>query len=192
MNENYIKYIQYNSKIVQTVDDLTVEDTGTTVHYLTLDSTCDNKQHTLNPIPIQIPNGEIITPTNTALFSQQDLPIQAQKAHLFPGLNKALLSIGVLCNHGCQSTFDDRYVLILNKWSGKVVMKGTRYPRSNLYMLNLTQQNKLMTEFTTPDEYFAGSVYECNPKSTLVDYHHASCWIPTQYEWGKPNIFRLD
>ena len=41
------------------------------------------------------------------------------------------------------------------------MMKGKRDPRSNIYMLKLTQRNKLMTEFLTPDEYFAGSVYEC-------------------------------
>ena len=40
-------------------------------------------------------------------------------------------------------------------------MKGKQDPFSNLYMLNLTQQNKLMIEFQIPDEYFAGSVYEC-------------------------------
>ena len=64
-------------------------------------------------------------------------------------------------------------------------MKGTRYPRSNLYMLNLSQQNKLIMEFATPDEYFAWSAYECNSKSALVDYHHTSFWIPNQYGWGK-------
>ena len=65
------------------------------------------------------------------------------------------------------------------------MMKGTRYPRSDLYMLNLTQRNMLMTEFTTPDEYFAGSVHECNSKGTLVDHHHKSCWSPTQSRWVK-------
>ena len=66
-----------------------------------------------------------------------------------------------------------------------MITKGTRYPRTSLYMLNLNQRNKLMTEFTNPDEYFAGSEYECTPKGTLVDYHHASFWRPTQYQWGK-------
>ena len=125
------------------------------------------------------------TSTHTALLSQQDLPIQARKVHIFPGINKALLSIGTLCNHGCQATFDDKSVLILNKGSGKVVMKGKRDPRSNLYMINLTQQNKLITEFTTPDKYFAGSAYECKSKGTLMDYHHTSFWIPTEFRWGK-------
>ena len=99
-------------------------------------------------------------------------------------LNKSLLSIGTLCDHGCEATFNNKYVLILNKWSGKVIMKGTRDPRSNLYMISLTQQNKLMTESTTPDEYVLGIAYECKSKSTLVDYHHASCCIPTQSGCG--------
>ena len=95
------------------------------------------------------------------------------------------MSIGTLCDNGCQVQFDHKTVLILNKGSGKVIIKGTKEPRSNLYILNSTQKNKLMIEFTTPDEYFAGSAYECKSKITLVYYHHASCWIPTQSEWGK-------
>ena len=42
-----------------------------------------------------------------------------------------------------------------------------------------------MTEFQTSGEYFAGSVYEFKSKGTLVDFHHASCWIPTQSGWVK-------
>ena len=109
-----------------------------------------------------MPNGEIITSTHTALLSKTDLTIEARKAHLFPGLNKSLLSIGTLCDHGCQAVFDDNKVLILNKGNGKRMMKGKIYPLPNLYMLNLTQRNNLMTEFQTPDEYFVESVYECN------------------------------
>ena len=130
-------------------------------------------------------NGEIITSTHTALLYHQDLPIQARKSHLFPGINKAMVSIGTLCNHGSEATFSGKSVLILNKWSGNVIMKGTQDPRANLYMLNLTQQNKLMMESTSTDEYFAGSAYECKSNSTLVDYHHTSYWGPTQYGWGK-------
>ena len=44
MNEIYMNYIQSNPKLVQTVDELAVEDTGTTGHYPTLEFPCDNKQ----------------------------------------------------------------------------------------------------------------------------------------------------
>ena len=132
-----------------------------------------------------MPNGEIITSTHKALLYKQDLPIQSRKAHIFPGRNKALLSIGTLCYHVLQATCIYKSVLILNKGSGKVIIKGTRYPRSNLYMLNLTQRNKIMTELTTPDEYFVGGSYECKSKGILVGYHHALFWIPTRSGWRK-------
>ena len=52
-------------------------------------------------------------------------------------------------------------------------------------MLNLTQQNKLITELQTPYNVFAGSVYECISKGALVYYHHTSFWRPTQSGWIK-------
>ena len=72
-----------------------------------------------------MPNGEIITPTHTELLSHHYLPIQARKAHLFTGLDKALMFIETLCDQVCEATFNDKSVLILNKGSGKNIMKGT-------------------------------------------------------------------
>ena len=64
-------------------------------------------------------------------------------------------------------------------------MGGTIDVRTNMNMLSLTERNALMTEPKNPDEYFAGSSYECKSKKTLVDYHHGSCWSPTHSGWGK-------
>ena len=44
INENYINYIQSNPKLVLSVEDLAVADTGTTGHYLTLNFPCCNKR----------------------------------------------------------------------------------------------------------------------------------------------------
>ena len=62
INENYINYIQSNPKLVISVEELALADTGTTGHYPTLDSPCSNKQKAVHPLPIQMPNGEIINP----------------------------------------------------------------------------------------------------------------------------------
>ena len=85
INENYINYIQYNPKLVLPMDDLSVAYTGTTGHYLTLDSPCINKQKAFHLLPIQMPNGEVIKYTHTALLDHPDLPLQAQQAHIFQG-----------------------------------------------------------------------------------------------------------
>ena len=71
--------------------ELAVADTGTTGRYLTLDSPCDNNKIAVIPLPIRMPNREIITSTHTALLSKTDLPIEAREEHLLPGLNKVLL-----------------------------------------------------------------------------------------------------
>ena len=97
------------------MDDLAVADTGIMGYYLTLDSPCNNKQQSLHLLPIQITNGEIITSMHTALLSHPDLPLQSLKANLFPGINKALLSIGTLCDHGCEDTFNDKSARIKKK-----------------------------------------------------------------------------
>ena len=185
INDNYINYIQSNHKLVLSVEDLEVADTGTTGHYLTLNSSCSNKRKAIYPLPIQMPNGEIIKSTHTALLNHQDLPFQAKQAHIFPGIKKAMLSIGTFCEHSCEATFNNKSVHINNKQSGRTIMRGTRDAHTNFYMLSLTQQNNLMTEFKTPDEYFAGSAYEWKSKKTLVEYHHTSCWSPTNLGWGK-------
>ena len=57
INANYINYIQSNPKIVLFAEDLAVSDTGTTRHYLTLNSLCCNKIKAIHPLPIQMPNG---------------------------------------------------------------------------------------------------------------------------------------
>ena len=62
INGNYINYIQCNNKLVQIVDELAVSDTGTKGHYLT------QKKLAINPLPIRMPNGVIITSTHTALL----------------------------------------------------------------------------------------------------------------------------
>ena len=139
------------------MDYLAVANTVMTVHYLNLELPCSNKQKAFHLLSIHIPNGEVIKSTHTALLAHPDLPLQAQQSHIFPGLTKALLSIGTLCEHGCESTFNDNLVHIKNKQSGNIIMRGKRDALTNLYMLSLTQQKKLMTESTNPDEYFSGS-----------------------------------
>ena len=107
-----------------------------------------------------MPNREIIKSTHTTLLNHQDLSFQARQAHLFPGLKKAMLSIGTLCEKGCEATFKNKSVHIKNKWNGMTIMRGTRDARTDLYMVSLTQQNNLTTKSKTADKYFAGSAYE--------------------------------
>ena len=61
----------------------------------------NNKQTTTQPIPIKMPNGDIITSSNIALLPQLNIPDKARKSHIFPGLQKTLISISTLCDNNC-------------------------------------------------------------------------------------------
>ena len=124
-------------------------------------------------------NGQRLQSSYTALLKEKPLPLKAREAHLFPGLNKALISIVIFCNHGCLAIFDDKEVIILNSTNWKTIMRGGRDPKSGLYTL-LLQHNSLRTENSSLEELFAGNVYECKSKQQLIDYHHASYWSSTQ------------
>ena len=83
-----------------------------------------------------MPDGHIIFSSHTALLAQDTLAIEARHAHIFPDLkNKALLSIGMFCNNGCTTTFENKKVNIINKKTNKQIMHGTRKNQTSLYMV---------------------------------------------------------
>ena len=94
MNENYINYIQSNPKLVLSVEDTSVADTGTTENCLTLNSPCTNKRKAIHPLPMQMPNEEIIKSTHTALLIHQDLPLQARQENIFQGSRRPCCPLG--------------------------------------------------------------------------------------------------
>ena len=84
------------------------------------------KKIALSPPPIHTPNREIIYSTHKELLTNRDLPLEERRCQIFPGLNKALAYIGVLCNHGCIARFDDNNVITTKKSTNRVLMRGGR------------------------------------------------------------------
>ena len=122
-----------------------VADSGTTGHYITTTTLCVDKQIVNNPIPIKMLNGEIITSTHIALLPQYNVPDKARKAHIFPGLQKPLISIGTLCDNNCISVFDAKRVTIYDQTTRNIVIQVHRDPMNTLYMINMTAPLKSMT-----------------------------------------------
>ena len=79
-----------NTNIISSIPSPTaaVLDSGTTGHYLTADSPCENKQILSVSLPIKIPNGAIIHSSHTALLQNNDLPLKAREVHIFPESRK--------------------------------------------------------------------------------------------------------
>jgi hypothetical protein len=105
-------------------------DTGCTGHFLQIDDHAQNCQPTNNGIIVQMPNHSRIQATHTCQINIPNLPSKACEAHLFPNLAHALLSIGLLCNHGCTAIFDKQNVKITYK--NTVILTGYRDSATNL------------------------------------------------------------
>ena len=74
-----------------------------------------------------------------------DLPIAARNGHIIPGLaSNSLISVVVLCNAGCEVTFNKYSVTV--KYNGKFFLSETNYAQTGLWLVPL--QNKTAQEAT--------------------------------------------
>jgi hypothetical protein len=152
-----------------------VVDSGTTSHYLLLDSACVNKRPSAQPIAVILPNGERIISTHEARLPFPQLPHGAINAHIFPALHgHALLSVSTFCNAGCTADFTANEVKICYK--GKAVLVGMRTP-PGLWTINLSHKHSL--------ELQANGTYTTQIKSNAIKFLHAACFSPATATWTK-------
>ena len=84
-----------------------------------------------------LPNHGTMRSSHTAQLLFPFLPPEACEAHLFPSLaSGSLISIGLLCDHGCTALFTATSVTI--KCGDNVVCTGQRSSSSGLWCLDLT------------------------------------------------------
>ena len=155
-----------------------VADSATTGHYITPTTPCTNKQTATQPISIKMPNGEIITSSDIALLPQQNLLDKARKAHIFPGLQKPLISIGTLCDNNCIAVFDEKRVTIYDKLTRQIVIQGHRKPNTTLYIINIAAPLRAIKGQHIPNTLRANHVYETKSKQELTLFYHAACFSP--------------
>ena len=113
-------------------------DSGCSHHYLLLAAPCRNRRETRNPVRVTIPNGKTIESTHEGELRIEALPEAARHVHILPGLaNHSLVSVGQLCDTGCQVLFRIDKVLVYNK-EKEIIMVGRRVPSNGLWMVDLT------------------------------------------------------
>jgi hypothetical protein len=135
---------------------------------------CTDVQPALTPVIVHLPDGSTMTSTHTCSINLPGLPLAARKAHLFPALaDHALLSVGQLCDHGCNVTFTSNDVTIA--LHQKTLFTGTR-AANGLWAVNLSHKN-----------HCAKAAAIVSPPSTntseLLQYLHACCFSPSKTTW---------
>jgi hypothetical protein len=107
-----------------------IADSGCTAHFVTPTMPVANKQRATTPITIANPNGTRMQSSHTAELDIPGLPPAARRVHIVPALkNHSLLSVGQLCDAGCEAHFtqstvtitcDDETVLTGNRTNSKL------------------------------------------------------------------------
>jgi hypothetical protein len=119
--------------------------------------------------------GTTIQSSHTCDLLLADLPPQAQKAHILPGrVHNSLISVGQLCDSGCDVTFTQEQVTVLR--DGKCVMYGSRDPRSRLWRVNL--KKKFETKHVQ-----CNHAHDNSNQKDLINYLHAACFSPVKSTW---------
>ena len=101
---------------------LAIADSGTTGHFLQIQSECIDKRPTMEGVKVKLPDGGIITSTHTALLNLPQLPMKARRAHIFPDIKHSLISINMLCEEGYMAIFDENNVYIVK--DSEVILHG--------------------------------------------------------------------
>ena len=179
VNNNRNEQLDFNSMCIDSSLEA-VADSGTTGHYITQKTPCTNRHTETQPIQIKMTNGEIITSSHISLLPQHNLPDKGRKAHIFPGLQKPLISISTLCYKNCITVFDEKRGTIYDKTTRQIVMQGHRDPKTTLYIINMTAPLRAMTEQHIPDTIRANQVYETKSKQDLTLFYYTACFSPTK------------
>jgi hypothetical protein len=122
-----------------------------------------------------MPNGTTIQSSHTCELLLTDLPPQARKAHILPGLvHNSLICVGQLCDNGCDVTFTQEQITV--SMDGTCVMYGSRDPRSRLWRVDLEQK------FETKNVQ-CNHAHDKSNQKYLINYLHTACFSPVKSTW---------
>ena len=162
-----------------TIDTTAIADTGASGHYLRPNDPHIETNGTKTPILVGLPNGAVLQSTNkTCKLALPQLPPDAREAHIIPGLtHSSLVSIGQLCDAGCEATFDKQKVTITKDQI--TLISGQRDSRTGLWRIPLDIQNMP----TNTIQYQCNSAYQTNTISDLIAFLHATAFSPAPSTW---------
>ena len=108
----------------------------------------------------------------------EDLTLTGQKAYSFPNLkNESLISVGQLCDDGCDIVFNKTAVKIIK--NNKVILEGSRSEKDKLYDIQLPTKhhnNENTTEVNNEINYI---IQKDKSKTDLARYLHATAFSPS-------------
>ena len=168
------------------IPSLCITDTGCTGHYIHITTPHLNRTLANPGISVLLPDGNTIHSTHTATLDLPHLPPAARIAHIFPTLSSgSLLSIGLLCDHGCTATFNPHTVDIT--LDGATILTGTRSPTTNLWTVDLSrlrpQESPIFLSHHQPPHRINALLASDATIARRVAFYHAALFSPSISTW---------
>jgi hypothetical protein len=129
-----------------------------------------------------------MTATHNATLHLPHLPVQlnssACQASVHPDLHKSLISLGQLCDHGCDYVLLDKHHASIIQ-DGVTSIIGMRDPSNGMWLVDVEPSGAPMA---IPDQHptykhYAHSAYEQKTKVALIDFLHRACFSPPLSTW---------
>ena len=163
LNTTQVFSTQHNSTVAKA-------DSGASTHSFSMQHIdhLTNIQTLKNGPKCKLPNGKFIQPKQQGeLTESKYLSTTAKKVHIHDEIkNVSLISIGQLCDDGCEAKFDkQKLVVTKNK---DVVMKGTRNVSDGLWDIKLDNKKPVINAIVRKDM----------AKTKLANYLHACAGSP--------------
>ena len=162
-------------------------DSACSGHYMALSDAqaLHNVQRTSvhNSITVHVPNGSSMSSTHTAELCIPGIPLAARQCHLFAEMTTgaSLVSIPLLCDHGCTATFRHDDVSITTP-DGATILTGKRMARaptssaSPLWRLALPTIEPAQAHATV--EYCAFNTIQHSTNAQLVQFYSECLGCP--------------
>jgi hypothetical protein len=123
-----------------------------------------------------------MTSTHVAELPLPSLPLAARTCHLFPQLKSgSLLSIGKLCDHGCEAIFTAKAVLVTR--DGTTILQGTRSGPYGQWHVTLPTTSSPPQEMPPCPVAQAITPAPGHLLSDRIAFYHAALFSPVLSTW---------
>ena len=160
-----------------------ITDSGCTNHYICVDTPHNNIQRCSDGIIVQQPDGRTMRATNACNIAVDHLQPAVTRDTFFLGIkNKALLSLGQLCNNGCEihMTPTNIYIYIYNNTDATLSLKGNRDASTKMWTINSDNQPNQTQTRVQNTRLQANNFYEYNKKKDIFTYLHKAAYSPVK------------
>ena len=136
LKSNLREKMFFNTSNIKIVVDMSIADSGATVHFVLPDTHVKYIKPADKPLCINFPDGKQIKYTHTCQIDIPWLLESATRAHIVPELvHTSLISVKMLCDYGCKVEYDTSKCRVIFKHI--IVWKVTREPTTSLWVLSL-------------------------------------------------------